>query len=300
MCNLNGIKRIVPAAVIFLMLLFLAVNGMWFVGFVKANMYWAGGDTSPPPGAKPPVITVLSPENETYATDNVSLSFDVEVGDPSSISASYISDVSVWVSEVYYETDWNQDSVSVYNNTSFFNLLSSFVFSGNLTDIPDGNHCVVVHATETGLYVGGSVPGSNDLYRYQYQFYMGSQFPINFTVDTSSPRISVFSIQNKTYVTTDVPLKFTVDEPPSWMSYSLNGQDNVTITGNTTLTDLPEGEHDVTVYATDLAGNNGTAETRYFNIDVPEPFPTAPVVAGVTSAVVVCIGVLIYFKKRRS
>jgi hypothetical protein len=299
MCNLNGIKRIVPAAVIFFMLLFLAVNGTLFVRFVKANMYWAGGDTSPPPGARPPVITVQSPENETYAADNVSLSFDVEVSDPSSISASYISDVSVWVSEVYYETDWNQDNVSVYNNTSFFNLLSSFVFSGNLTDIPGGNHCVVVHATETGLYVGGSVPGSNDLYRYQYQFYMGSQFAINFTVDTSSPRISVLSIQNKTYDTTDVPLKFTVNEQASWMGYSLNGQDNVTIIGNTTLTELTEGEHSLTVYATDYAGNVGATETVTFTVAKPEPFPTATVVASAATVAAISAALLVYFKKRR-
>jgi hypothetical protein len=74
----------------------------------------------------------------------------------------------------------------------------------------------------------------------------------------------------------------------------------VTINGNTTLTDLPNGDHNVTIYATDEFGNIGASETVYFSVEVPEPFPTLQVVAvSVAIVAVVAIGLLIYFKKRR-
>jgi hypothetical protein len=67
-----------------------------------------------------------------------------------------------------------------------------------------------------------------------------------------------------------------------------------------TLAGLPNGEHNLTIYATDTAGNIGSSETMYFTVDVPEPFPTVPVAtASVVAAVVVGAGLLVYFKKRK-
>lgn len=65
-----------------------------------------------------------------------------------------------------------------------------------------------------------------------------------------------------------------VNEQVSRVIYSLDGQRNVTVAGNTTLTDLTEGEHNLTVCVLDLAGNTGTSKTVYFSVDIPEPFPT--------------------------
>jgi hypothetical protein len=79
----------------------------------------------------------------------------------------------------------------------------------------------------------------------------------------------------------------------------LDGGETLTVEGNTTLTGLSNGEHNVTVYAADLAGNNGTSETRYFNIDVPEPFPTAPVVASAATVAAISAALLVYFKKHK-
>jgi hypothetical protein len=64
----------------------------------------------------------------------------------------------------------------------------------------------------------------------------------------------------------DLPLNFTVDESCSKISYVLDGQENVTVAGNSTLSDLPIGEHNVTVYAWDSSGNNGASETIMFTI----------------------------------
>jgi len=83
---------------------------------------------------------------------------------------------------------------------------------------------------------------------------------IKFNVDASPPKISILSVKNETYNTTEILLSFTMDEPVSWMSHSLNGQTNVTIAGNTTLNGLPNGSHTLTVYAKDTAGNTGASE----------------------------------------
>jgi parallel beta-helix repeat protein len=118
--------------------------------------------------------------------------------------------------------------------------------------------------------------------------------------DVTSPVVSFSSPEDKTYNDGNIELTFAANEPVSWVGYSLDGQDNVTIAGNTTLTDLRNGSHNVTVYATDLAGNTGASETLVFTVDLSEPFPTVPVAAAATSIIVVLAGFLVYFKKRKN
>jgi hypothetical protein len=117
--------------------------------------------------------------------------------------------------------------------------------------------------------------------------------------DTVPPRISMSSPENKVYNDSSVPLIFSIYEPASLMSYSLDGQDNVTIAGNTTLSELPNGSHNVTVYVTDRSGNTGVSETIYLDVDVPEPFPTTMFIAPIASVAVIGAGLLVYFKKRK-
>jgi hypothetical protein len=118
--------------------------------------------------------------------------------------------------------------------------------------------------------------------------------------DTVPPRISIVSPENKVYNASSVPLTFLIYETSSSMSYSLDGQNNVTVAGNTTVSDLPNGAHNLTVYVTDSAGNTGASETISFSIEVPEPFPTALVAtASAASATVIGVGLLVYFKKRK-
>lgn len=119
----------------------------------------------------------------------------------------------------------------------------------------------------------------------------------------SPPFLNVISPENATYPSTDVSLNFTVDKQTSWIAYSLDGQDNVTVTDNITLSGLPSGLHKITIYAEDLFGNNGASEPVCFTIaesvPEPEPFPTTLVVTA-SAALLVAIGValLVYFKKR--
>jgi hypothetical protein len=86
------------------------------------------------------------------------------------------------------------------------------------------------------------------------------------------PVISILSPENLTwYPRSNVSLTFTVGEPTDWMGYSLNGQANVTITGNTTLKSLLDGSHYVVVYTNDTAGNMATSNMVYFTVDTTHP-----------------------------
>jgi len=118
----------------------------------------------------------------------------------------------------------------------------------------------------------------------------------------SPPSVHLISPENAVYASANVTLEFTVNEQTSWMGYNLDGQETVTVAGNTTLAGLSDGAHNVTVYAKDAFENMGNSETIYFTVEVPEAFPTAPVavVSGISVVVLVSAVLAIYFKKRKN
>jgi hypothetical protein len=122
--------------------------------------------------------------------------------------------------------------------------------------------------------------------------------PVNFTVISTTPSISIIEPKNTTYNASSVVLNFTVDKPTSWLAYSLDNEVNVSISKNTTLSGLPDGLHHITVYANSTANSMATSETIYFKVEVP--FPTTLVVTASGVAVtIVGAGLLVYFKKRK-
>jgi parallel beta-helix repeat protein len=114
----------------------------------------------------------------------------------------------------------------------------------------------------------------------------------------SPPAVLIVSPENKTYTVNHVPLTFVVSEPTSWMGYILDGQANVTIAGNTTLSGLSIGSHQLVVYAKDIDEKTGTSETIHFTItQQSEPFPTTWIVAATVMGVLVGATILVYFVK---
>jgi hypothetical protein len=119
---------------------------------------------------------------------------------------------------------------------------------------------------------------------------------VHFTVDTTPPAITLLSPQNRTYDTTNLMLNFTLNETASWVGYSLDREEAVTINGNISLKDLPVGSHTLPVYANDTAGNTAASGTIYFT--VPEPLPTAW--TAVAAAVIAAGGVVFLFYRQRT
>jgi len=143
---------------------------------------------------------------------------------------------------------------------------TTITFTWNTTGFALGNYTITAYA--------GPVPGEADTIDNTLTFSAVQIIP-EFPLDTTPPAISVLSPENKTYSVNDVPLTFTVSELTSWMGYSLDGEANVTVSGNTTSTGLSEGGHNVIVYANDTAGNMGCSDTIFFMVDTIQPTANA-------------------------
>ena len=185
------------------------------------------------------------------------------------------------------ETYSDEDITLTFTVSEFTSLISYSIdgeanveVSGEtiLPRLPEGGHSIVLYATD----LAGNV-GASDI--------------IHFTVDISKPTISLLSPQNQTYATTEVMLNFTLNENASWTGYSLDGQENVTVTGNITLTDMAYGSHRITIYANDTYGNMAASETIHFS--VAEPFPVIWIAA--VTAIIAGSGValLVTFQRTR-
>jgi hypothetical protein len=279
-------------------LLLLTVAATQFVNLGQANPYirdWKKeGEVPPPDGTNPPVVSIFSPANNTaYSSNNFLLNFSVTI--------ERSNNISLGLSELYYTASWQKDRTEV-DLRSFYvenNYTYPSTFSINMAEVPEGPRWLEVYAVATGFAYETRREVKGIFYTTYYVGYKitGSSM-VNFTVDTTPPIISTLSVENKTYSTSNVTLNVIVNEPVSQIIYSLDGQRNVTVAGNTTLADLPKGDHTVTVYATDEAGNIGASETMYFSVEVPEPFPAAPAAASAASVAVIGVGLLIYFRKR--
>jgi len=119
-----------------------------------------------------------------------------------------------------------------------------------------------------------------------------------FGYGTIPPAVAVFSPENINYTLNNVSLSFEVNKPAVWMGYSLDGLENVTINGNTTLSGLSNGLHNITVYARDEFENTGVSETVFFTVEVAIPFTLIPIVV-VVCGVLAGAGFLLYRKRGR-
>lgn len=130
---------------------------------------------------------------------------------------------------------------------------------------------------------------------------------VSFKVASPVPVVMILSPVQETYSSSDLSLDFTISKSVSWMGFSLDGQDNVTVAGNSTLTDLADGTHQIVVYVTDLAGQTGSSHIRYFTVDTSSPsapfstsFPTTLImaIAVLVSVVTISFGLVAYFVRR--
>ena len=135
-------------------------------------------------------------------------------------------------------------------------------------------------------------------------------FPFNYGTPDSSydgtpPKIEITSIKQETYYQSNISLNFVVNETVSSMNYVLDNSKAVQIQGNTTLSNLSFGAHNITIYATDTAGNTGASYT--VNFIVADSTSThgsllLPLILGtiaILTVTIVCVGLIYYLKKRK-
>jgi hypothetical protein len=276
------------------------------VGVGANPAYKTIGQADPDSQTYPPTMTFFAPQNKTavYNSDSLNLSFVANVGQSRTAYKTTIIDV-------YYIADWVSNKTILVNSyVDEYMLitgdsLSEYVGNVSLSGIPEGEHSITVYALEMGLYERSDGPFWFDYFHMnvsaeiQINKHPGGIEVLGVFVDTEPPPlISNLSLENRVYNVSSIPLNFTVNKVISAVKYSLDGGENITLSGNTALTGLSSGNHVFTIYAIDEARNVETSETVSFAVAVSEPFPIW-FLAAVFGFLVVCVCLLVYFLKRK-
>lgn len=298
-------------ASVFIIALLITPIGAVSIDFAQANPYRREEDwteVAPPAGTQAPIIAIHAPQNGSYYPKNVNLTLDVIIpktnGDIVNVPVKLFStiygeiSISYSVSELYYVGSWKPNEVTYIAK----NFGENTSFSIDLTAVPGGNLSIKLYAVGVGYYVLSQELGSDTFTMITHfaTFKMYSHSTVSFIKDLVPPRITVQSPQNTTYNTSEVKLDFTVNEGVSQILYNLDNKGNQTITGNATLTGLLNGEHNVTLYVADLAGNAASPKALFFNVNSPEPFPIVPVAAVAVAVIALAMVLSLLLFRRRS
>ncbi len=248
--------------------------------------------------AQPPQIMFQSPKVNATCGATVLLRCNITGG-------VFQSNKTAFISYLSYKGDWEQAGTAVqfkgaWGIDKLYVKGDLTYFSTNLT-VPEGKHSITVWATEGGSYeqdAGQKFQGSELI--TIYTFHLSASQTVDFTVDSTSPTISTIAKENTTYTTSDVPLVFNVNEPEATFAYCLDGQPAMSIVGNSTLNNLPNGCHSIVVYATDKAGNVGVSEPVVFTVDAQLFQSLQAVEAAAIAMVVAATLIILFFKRRRS
>jgi hypothetical protein len=266
-------KRVLPVAALILALSAATILAAFFIDLALANPYQ--GPLSPEtPDKNPPSIALQSPSNKTYAVDTAAYSLTI------SKPSSWFNDDSVHgeIVSVSYILDGGWRYVTIADLSQNEGKLSSRLIelTGNVSGLSEGGHDLQLWVESVSYYY----PPERASIGYGWWLMPPEEYRLDtyservyFTIDTTPPTVSVFSPENAEYNTSDVQLNFVISELNASVSYSLDGQENATAFGNVTLTGLQSGEHNMTVYAYDEAGNVGASEIIIFSVAKPEPYP---------------------------
>jgi len=278
------------------------------VNSVMANPVWFA-DVPYQPITTPPTISVSSPAyNETYLSPEVVLSFKIQ--DPQRWYMNYVPNVyptdtmPYWgnmvvgnVTSVYYDLNGEQQNLSVPEIQAFVppkngSLPATYLSYSIPLNLTNGQYTIQIYVEASSFYMPSLATGIlNTTVSAVSQ-------PIYFAVKFPQPII--LAPERITYNESNVPLQFTIGgSSASWIGYSLDNKANVTITGNTTLTGLTNGEHYLTVYTNDTLGNSYASQTISFFVALRTNASTNTILeVSATIVVVIAIGVIVYFRKR--
>jgi hypothetical protein len=190
--------------------------------------------------------------------------------------------ISWWPEQLMYAR-WTGIEWKTYHVDEYGQLAPSHGFNFAL-DTKDNPHISYIRA-----------PGNSSYWIRQLKYATATLPPLPKPLN-----VSIVSPENTTYTTNEIPLTFTTSKQASSISYSLDGEANVTITGNTTITDLPNGTHNLTIYATDETDNTKATETIYFTITKEDTFPDSTILL-VSAAIITATAIIIivYVWKKR-
>jgi N-acetylneuraminic acid mutarotase len=149
--------------------------------------------------------------------------------------------------------------------------------------------------------IGGYIPSYPNIgsmpqtYGITYTSINEQYYPIEY--GNTPPFPVILSPTALSYNENDIPLTFTLSKAALWIGYSLDGKDNVTIDGNTTLTGIPKGIHNITVYASDA---NGIGASQTVNFTVMSETISLYLIIGVSATTVSITALLILLSIKKT
>ena len=278
-------KRTAVALALILALLSSTAAGTLLVNLAKANYL-------PPPSLE--IFSPISPGVYPNASVLLNVRVNILPSEPDITCIRYSLDgkANVTITNLAKEENvgyWTSTKGVIASGTAFTAKVS-------MDNLADGKHTLMVYAH----YANGK-----EMSRSR-----------EFTVDTNykpyKPELVILSPQNQTYITAEVPLTFGVNEPILHAHYMLDRHDpflflsgETELTGNSTLTGLSNGMHNITI--TVVTERGSASQTTYFSININDASttnnsdPTIPaVVAGsIGATAAVGFGLMVYFKKRK-
>ena len=193
------------------------------------------------------------------------------------------------------------ESASVSPTTKFFTWVGKTNSSGEVESqiaFPVASDPASILQTQDGGYVFVGTWRLNDIGNQKIWFVKLSSTIIPPAELPSS--VAILSPEDRLYPLGNISLTYFVDDTILNVEYSIDGQDNAGLGGNTTIIGLPEGNHNLKVYAYDGVGN---VETAQVDFSVGEPFPTVLVIEIVLLVIIVAIASFVlgasYRRKRR-
>lgn len=252
-------------------------------------------------------LTLYSPVNTTYYSNYLTLNLVFAEGLPCSL-------------KYYIDGTYEEVVPLVANPSAGFQMITYETGLVPLPQLSEGSHCLKIYEEcDLNGYGGALAPGapfketSPGSHNYiatwidTVDFTIKSNAGMVVTISpTTAPKITNLLLENQTYSTTCIPLKFTVDTNVSHFAYSLDGKGNVTIFGNSTLTNLSIGTHDITIYAWNDHANIGSSQTLNFAVTNPstaivnksESFSKALGTAAFVACSLSLILILLFYFKR--
>jgi len=261
--------------------------------------------------------THFSASGQEVTFDEIKSSYHaITIGSPKNGSIYYRNQIPLNVTVDYIYTDkyvpWRVLSRLFYSIDDEPAKILTIVSQGYTTPIPYMYSTEIdISSLSNGLHkIEVVAEFSVDVGHVYVASYNYSSSPATFSCYIDQPPVvSIISPENKTYELQGIALNFTLNEAVTKITYNLDGR-NTTINGNVTLSGLEVGEHNLTVFAEDKAGNEGSSETLFFTIEEPILTPEPPLSVDPNFSLYTGLALLIiiltlfavflfYFKKRK-
>ena len=210
-------------------------------------------------------------------------------------SYTMINSISQTRDEGFIFVGSTQESLEVSPQTKFSMWVAKTDSQGtveNQIDFSGASNPASVLQTNDGGYVFVGTWRFNDIGNQQIWLvkFTASTIP----PDQLPPSVSILSPENRDYpLAGNISLTYLIDDTIKSLSYSIDGRANATLSENTTIIGLPQGKHNLKIYAYDGLGNTEAAQTEFTvgekTDSAGEPFPTSLIIEITLIVIIVAI-----------